>query len=69
MVDYMQQYGAGLERVSSTFGPTPNYSALPPSVEEIDKQLQAMTPKDKMAEQRKWRDQRLSALAKLKRDL
>ncbi|XP_014678113.1 PREDICTED: lambda-crystallin-like [Priapulus caudatus] len=69
MVDYMRRHGAGLERVSATMGPTPAYTAPPPSLEQINKQLQEMTPLGEMGARRAWRDKMLSALARLKRDM
>ncbi|XP_014676937.1 PREDICTED: lambda-crystallin homolog [Priapulus caudatus] len=69
IVDCMRQYGAGLEHVSATMGPTPVYTAPPPSLEQINKQLEEMTPLGEMGARRAWRDKMLSALARLKRDM
>ncbi|XP_071818987.1 lambda-crystallin-like [Apostichopus japonicus] len=66
MENYIERYGPTIESVSSTFGPTPNYSG--PGLAEVVRQMKELIPLDKLAEQRKRRDDRLAALAKLKRD-
>lgn len=48
-------------------GPTPRMQG--PDAESISKQLEEMCPLDKLAERRVWRDQCLTKLSQLKRNL
>ena len=67
--NYMQKYAESIRRVSSTFGEIPTYDgeALKKINEALSKSV-AATPAE-LNEQRQWRDKRLIALSKLKRDI
>ncbi|XP_038059635.1 lambda-crystallin-like isoform X1 [Patiria miniata] len=64
---YLERYGSTIQRVSSTFGPSPTFTG--PAFDTIVQDNDANYPLDKLQEIRQWRDTRLVALAKLKKDL
>ncbi|XP_043207249.1 lambda-crystallin homolog [Amphibalanus amphitrite] len=66
MLNYCERYGSTIEGVSKTLGPIPHWGGA--QAEEIHRQLTAMVPLEKLQERRAWRDARLTALAKLKKD-
>lgn len=67
MLDYCNRYGEGIYNVSETFGPNPRMEGA--AAAEIDDMICQLSPLEKIAERRKWRDARLTALAKMKRIL
>eukprot|EP00057_Strongylocentrotus_purpuratus_P034222 XP_794386.1 PREDICTED: lambda-crystallin homolog [Strongylocentrotus purpuratus] len=67
MQSYMERYTQSIEHVLGNFGPTPTFTGS--GLEQIIKEMDAKIPLDKLEERRQWRDTRLAALAKLKRDL
>lgn len=66
MLDYCKRYGEGIYKVSNTFGPNPK---LHESSQSIHDEICKLSPLESIAERRKWRDTRLTALAKMKRIL
>eukprot|EP00057_Strongylocentrotus_purpuratus_P022485 XP_011676959.1 PREDICTED: lambda-crystallin [Strongylocentrotus purpuratus] len=67
MQSYMERYTQSIQHVLGNFGPTPTFTGS--GLERIIKEMDAKIPLDKLEERRQWRDTRLAALAKLKRDL
>ncbi|XP_022094851.1 lambda-crystallin-like isoform X2 [Acanthaster planci] len=63
---YLERYGSTIHRVTSTFGPLPQFTG--PAYDAIVRDTDAHYPLDKLQEIRQWRDTRLTALAKLKKD-
>lgn len=53
--------------MSKTFGEVPRM--IGPTVEKIAKQLEEMVPLDKLAERRAWRDNCLTKLSQLKKNI
>nr|XP_039259627.1 lambda-crystallin homolog [Styela clava] len=68
-VQYMDKYAEGIKRVSSTFGPTPEYDK--DSVAKINQEICQKVPdtREQLEQRRKWRDNGLAELAKLKKQL
>merc|ERR1712110_1064043 len=66
--EYMEKYSKTIQRVSSTFGPTPTYDgeALERIVGIMEKEIPLG---DNMAERRKRRDRLLAGMAKLWKDI
>lgn len=64
--EYFQKYAQGIIRVSNTFKGTPTYCQE--TINKVDKLLTDKMPLKDLPYWRKWRDTRLAALAKLKRD-
>ncbi|XP_022094846.1 lambda-crystallin homolog [Acanthaster planci] len=64
---YLERYGSTIERVTSTFGPSPTFTGQ--AYNAVVSDSNAHYPLDKLQEIRQWRDARLVALAKLKKDL
>ncbi|XP_035231113.1 lambda-crystallin-like [Stegodyphus dumicola] len=67
LLDYCKRYGEGIYKVSQTFGPNPKMKGE--VAERIHEMICKLSPLEKLAERRKWRDARLTALAKMKRIL
>lgn len=67
MLDYCKKYGEGIHKVSNTFGPTPRMKGE--IAEFVNKEICKFSPLETIAERRKWRDARLTALDKMKRIL
>lgn len=65
--DYMSRYGETLYRVASDFGPVEKIEGE--AVEKMAASLNKNYPLDKLAERRSWRDKRLAALTKLKKEM
>ena len=67
--NYMQKYSESIRRVSSSFGEIPTYDGenLKKINDVLSKSVAATA--EELNEQRQWRDKRLIALSKLKRDL
>ena len=63
----MDRYGETIYNVSESFGPTPKMGGA--AAEQIHKELCEKVPIEKLQERRKWRDARLAALAKVKKDM
>ncbi|CAG5128965.1 unnamed protein product [Candidula unifasciata] len=68
LVDYCQRYAQGAYNVTSTFIPPPILYDVP-TAEDILKEVQETIPLEKITERRVWRDERLAALAALKKQL
>jgi len=66
MREYAEKYNRGYLNVCSTMGPAPSWDGE--VLEKISAQLEAKVPVEKLQERRKWRDQRLAGLAKLKKE-
>ena len=66
IVDYCQRYADGAYRVCQTMTPPPIQYDIP-TAEKILNDFKTTIPLDKIAERRQWRDERLAALATLKR--
>lgn len=67
-MDYCERYAQGAYNVSSTFIPPPILYDVP-TAEKILKEVEATIPLERVAERRVWRDERLAALAALKKQL
>ncbi|KFM79276.1 Lambda-crystallin-like protein, partial [Stegodyphus mimosarum] len=67
MLDYCSRYADGIYNVSETFGPVPHMEGE--MAEEINRQLCEKVPLNCLEMKRKWRDERLACLAKLKRSM
>ncbi|GFT55296.1 lambda-crystallin, partial [Nephila pilipes] len=67
MRDYNRRYAAGIYNVSETLGPVPKMEGK--VAEEIHQQLCEKTPLHSLDVRRKWRDERLACLAKLKKSM
>ncbi|KAK3855660.1 hypothetical protein Pcinc_037951 [Petrolisthes cinctipes] len=66
MEDYMKRYGPGIAAVSKTLESPPSWEVQDSS--ELITQLNQLVPLDKLQSRRDWRDKRLAALAKLKKE-
>lgn len=64
MTEYFEKYAKGIYEVSETFGPNPRMDGE--VAKEIAQYWDSRIPEDKLQERRKWRDERLTALAQLK---
>lgn len=64
MLDWGRKYGADILRVCQSFGGPEPFEGL--TVNKMQSEMVKYLPLDKLNERRKWRDARLSALAKLK---
>ncbi|XP_004604683.1 lambda-crystallin homolog isoform X2 [Sorex araneus] len=69
MISYCDRYSEGMKRVLKTFGPTPEFSEA--TVKKVHQAMCMRVPDDPehLAARRKWRDQCLMRLAKLKSEL
>lgn len=69
IVDYCQRYAEGAVNVQDkTFKQVPVLYDVP-TAEKIQAEYNNTMPLDKIQEKRKWRDDRLAALAKLKKEI
>jgi len=66
--EYSHKYNKGYMNVCSTFGPTPSWEE-PSLLAKVKDQCEAKVPLDQLGERRRWRDVRLAALAKLKKQI
>lgn len=67
MLDWGRKYGEDIYRVCQSFaGPEPLEG---PTLKKLQDEMGQRIPLDKIDERRKWRDARLSALARLKASL
>lgn len=64
--EYFEKYASGIIRVSNTFKGIPSYDKN--TVDKVHEALSSKMPVEKLQDWRKWRDTRLAALSKLKRD-
>lgn len=67
MAQYCERYANGIHAVSSTMGEVPLMKGA--TAEQIAAQLNEMTPLDRLAERRAWRDACLTRLSLLKREM
>jgi len=67
ILNYCDRYGESIDRIVNDFGPPPQMSGS--TAERISAELTALVPVDKLEERRRWRDERLAELARLKRSL
>lgn len=67
MREYFDKYAEGIYRVSEDFGPNPRMEGA--TAEAIGDFWHSKIPEDKLQERRAWRDERLTALAQLKKKL
>lgn len=67
MKKYCETYKNSIYDVSMTFGPTPKFEGE--MAEKISQQLNEMCPLDKLKERRAWRDEALTKLSLLKKEL
>ncbi|XP_037081998.1 lambda-crystallin homolog isoform X1 [Pollicipes pollicipes] len=67
MANYCDRYSKTVFSVSETFGPVPRMEGK--LAEEVDTQMTRIVPLEKLQERRAWRDARLAALARLKKDM
>ena len=65
--NYWDRYGDSIHRVVSTFGPPPPFKG--PLAERIAAEVNKVVPLDQLAARRRWRDERLAELARLKQRL
>ncbi|GFO12300.1 lambda-crystallin-like protein [Plakobranchus ocellatus] len=68
IVDYCKRYAQGAYNVCSTFKPPPILYDVP-TAEQMLQEIQKTIPVEKVPERRRWRDERLSALAALKKSM
>ncbi|GAB5566211.1 lambda-crystallin homolog [Prionailurus iriomotensis] len=69
MLSYCDRYSEGMKRVLKTFGPIPEFSGA--TVEKVNQAMCLKVPVDPehLAARRRWRDECLQRLAKLKRQM
>ena len=67
--NYMQRYASSIRRVSSSFGPIPTFDGK--TLEHVEQRMASRIPSvpDELNKRRQWRDDRLVALAKLKKQM
>jgi len=65
--EYCQKYNSVYLQVNKDFGPPPSWEGE--LLEKVKKPLETQVPIEKLDDRRNWRDIRLAALAKLKKDL
>ena len=66
-MDYCEKYGKGIYDIASKFGPPPRWDGA--VAEKIITEMDKRIPVDTLVERRRWRDARLSALAKMKNEM
>ncbi|KAJ0070644.1 hypothetical protein NL108_017137 [Boleophthalmus pectinirostris] len=64
--DYMRRYGPGIQRVLSSFGPTPDFTG--DQAKDIVKEMCALVPPEQLSTRTERRDQLLSRLAQIKKE-
>jgi len=70
MRNYCERYGETIWNVSQTYGAIPEWrQPQGPQASNICEQLEQMTPLEDLEKRRKWRDERLTALAVLKQNM
>lgn len=65
--NYCERYGEMIYDIVSSFGPHPHLGGA--TADHIVSDLEQKVPVDQLVQRRQWRDTRLAALAKLKKDL
>jgi len=65
--DYMKRYGETIFNVASDFGPVEKIEGE--AVQKMADSLNKNYPLEKLSERRQWRDRRLAALTKLKKEM
>ncbi len=68
VVDYCDRYAAGAYKVCETMTPPPVLYDQATAL-TVQQDLSVDIPLDKLTDRRRWRDERLAALAKLKKHL
>ncbi|XP_033739696.1 lambda-crystallin-like [Pecten maximus] len=66
-LSYQERYADMMERVTSTFEPFPKVEG--PTLQTIHNEFVRKIPLDQLDARRKWRDERLARLSKLKKDM
>ncbi|XP_060080215.1 lambda-crystallin-like isoform X2 [Ylistrum balloti] len=66
-LSYQERYAGMMDRVSSSFAPFPKIEG--PTLQKIHDAFLEKIPIDQLDERRKWRDERLARLSKLKKDM
>lgn len=66
-INYCERYNKSIYDVSQTFGETPRMTG--PTVEKIGKELDEICSLDKLPERRVWRDNCLTKLSQLKKQI
>ncbi|CAG0887562.1 unnamed protein product [Cyprideis torosa] len=71
MKAYLRTYGEAMLKAADDLGPVPHesYKEGTPTANDICRQLEELVPLDQLQARRAWRDKRVAALAKLKKDL
>ena len=69
IVDYCSRYGEAINRVLSSMGPPPSMSPHSETVRRISAALNERIPAQHLSNRRQWRDERLIALAKIKKQM
>jgi len=64
---YCDRYGDMIYRISSTMGPVEKFEGE--TLEKLTEAMDSAVPLDTLEERRRWRDKRLCALAKLKKEM
>jgi hypothetical protein len=67
MKEYFEKYGKGIYDINMDFGPVPKMEGK--TAQLICDDMTKKIPIEKLAERRKWRDERLIALSQLKKKL
>jgi len=67
MGEYFEKYAQGIFEVSENFGPNPKFEGA--TAQEITEVFDKRIPEEKLQERRKWRDERLTALSVLKKQM
>nr|XP_045608033.1 lambda-crystallin homolog isoform X3 [Procambarus clarkii] len=67
MKDYLERYGSTISTITRDFAPAPSW--IPEESGKFLEQMDQMVPKEKLVERRAWRDSRLAAVAKLKKEM
>lgn len=65
--DYLERYGNSIDTVTGTFPESVSFQ--PEDCGELIEQVDKMVPLDELQPRRMWRDKRLAALAKLKKNM
>ncbi len=67
MREYCEKYGDAIYDITKKFGPVPKWDGA--VADKIHANMCEKIPLDTLDERRRWRDVRLSGLAKLKKEL
>jgi len=66
MKDYLERYSGSLKTISDDLDPNPSWEIK--DLSSLISQLDEMVPRNQLQKRREWRDGRLAALAKLKKE-